>query len=348
MSDHLVRVVMIDELRPHPNADRLEIAVVGGWQVVVQKDNWSVGDVAVHVPPDSMVLEEYADEWGVKPYLAFKKNARAGRVKAVRLRSEPSFGFLVPNNTGAEVGTDLREVLEIEKYEAPAKTLGAGQMAKEHPCFHHYTNIQNLRNYPDAVNYDEPLIVTEKLHGTNSRIGWVRKIGSAEKEFEMVVGSHRTQREMEEPGVYGVPLKLHGDAFEQMRKSLDINQVEHSLIIFGEIFGPGVQDLRYEMDEPSYRVFDIAVDGKYVPHDELVKICSAFGLPRVPVLDCDIFTFDELCDLAEGNSTLTKGQIKEGIVVRPLEEETWGGGRRTIMKVISPDYLCRKGGTEDH
>jgi len=51
---------------------------------------------------------------------------------------------------------------------------------------------------------------------------------------------------------------------------------------------------------------------------------------------------------------LSPGQIKEGIVVRPMDEETWGKGdldphpKRRIFKVISHDYLTRKGGTERH
>jgi RNA ligase (TIGR02306 family) len=365
MSDLLVRVVEIDEIKPHPNADRLEIAVVGGWQVIVGKDSYEVGDVAVHIPPDAMVLQEYADEWGVTQYLSFKKNARAGRVRAARLRGETSFGFLVPNSLGEPAGTDLREVWEIEKYEAPAKTLGAGQVSNEHPLFHRYTNIQNLRNYPNGLDYDQPVVVTEKLHGTNSRIGWVRRdvlsvlplevVDLPENErrqlalesgYELVVGSHRTQRQLEEPGVYGLPLKKFDEAFRHLLRLFNRSQ---SIIVFGEIFGPGIQDLHYGRKEPEYRVFDIAVNGEYLDYEELRMVCVAVGLPMVPVLYSGVYTFEELCHAAEGNTSLCFGEhIREGIVVRPLAEGQWDGCRRQIFKLISPDYLCRKGGTEDH
>jgi hypothetical protein len=37
MSTVVVTTRTIAEIKPHPNADRLELAVVGGWQTVVPK-----------------------------------------------------------------------------------------------------------------------------------------------------------------------------------------------------------------------------------------------------------------------------------------------------------------------
>lgn len=102
------------------------------------------------------------------------------------------------------------------------------------------------------------------------------------------------------------------------------------------------------------RIFDIAVNGIYLPWSYVRELCQDIGLPIVPHMNPAIYTFEELCELAEGDSVLSPGQIKEGIVVRPLSEETWGRGdldpnaERRIFKVISPDYLTRKGGTELH
>ena len=46
MSDLLVNVVRIDAIEPHPNADKLEIVKLGGWQIVSGKGNYIVGDLA--------------------------------------------------------------------------------------------------------------------------------------------------------------------------------------------------------------------------------------------------------------------------------------------------------------
>lgn len=365
MSDLIVRVVTIDEVRPHPNADKLEIVKVGGWQIVSGKGNYVAGQTAIHVPPDAMVPKEWADTWGVTQYLSWKKDATKGRVKAVKLRGAPSYGFLAPVLHADEcLGDNVAERLGIEKYEEPERPgMQAGQMARNHPLFHTYTDIQNLRNFPDAIHYDRPIIITEKLHGTNSRVGWVSSMDpeSGGIYLEKVAGTHRTQRKMEESGTYGLPWQLYD---KKLNALFDIivgtsvpgvcssEQLE-SLIIFGEIFGPGVQDLTYGK-EKAWRVFDIAVNGMYLPWYYVRDVCKEVGLPIVPHMNPAIYTFEELCELAEGESVLSPGQIKEGIVVRPMGEETWKEGdldphpRRSIFKIISSEYLTRKGGTENH
>jgi hypothetical protein len=106
----------------------------------------------------------------------------------------------------------------IEKYEEPVSIgMQGGQMARNHPFFHTYTDIQNLRNFPDQLAYGEPLILTEKLHGTNSRVGWVgSNTADGKYELEKVVGTHKTQRKTEECGVYGLPFELYGDSLEKL------------------------------------------------------------------------------------------------------------------------------------
>lgn len=366
MSDLLVRVVKIDEVIPHPNADKLEIVKIGGWQIVSGKGNCKVGDLAVHIPPDAMLPKEWAETWSVTPYLSWRTNTPKGRVKVAKLRGAPSYGFLAPNESGAEIGTDLATHYNIEKYEEIVPIgMQAGQMSRSHPFFHKYTDIQNLRNYPDKIDYSEQVVVTEKIHGTNSRVGWVRtpdpENGGMSDYFEKVIGTHRTQRKVEDPGVYGLPFEKYG---EQLNKLFDIltetsvpgfsdNIFVESIIIFGEIFGRGVQDLTYGQ-EKAWRVFDIAINGTYLPWSYVRDACKEVGLPIVPHTDPAIYTFEQLCEMAEGQSVLSPGQIKEGIVVRPLGEKTWCQGtldpnpKRVIFKLISSDYMTRKGGTEHH
>lgn len=353
--------------------------------MVTGKGNYSPGDIVVHIQPDSMVPRPQAQAWGVEQYLAFKKDSDMGRVRAARLRSYTSFGFLVPNESDAEIGTDLSEHYGIEKYEPPPPPVGmsAGQMRKQHPLFHMYTDIQNLRNHRDKLSYGEPLVVTEKIHGTNSRVGWVRRLPNSEHEkdcpriqfwdageeqapctcgeFELVVGTHRTQRDPEDCGVYGLPLQLHGDmlgrVFEQIEQWWkERDEQLNSVIFFGEIFGEGVQDLHYgQKQEKGYRAFDISVNGEYLSWYALEFLKEKFGFPLVPVLARGIFDFEQLVEEAQGNTTLADIHIREGIVVRPWYQElTWGKGerdpnpKRMIFKVISNDYLTRKGGSEYH
>ena len=51
----LAYVVLIDGIEPIPGYDRVEHAIVGGWRVIVQKDQFKVGDPAIYFEIDSKV-----------------------------------------------------------------------------------------------------------------------------------------------------------------------------------------------------------------------------------------------------------------------------------------------------
>jgi len=364
MSDLIITPVQVEAIKPHPNADRLELAVVGGWEIITGKGNYQPGDTVVHIPPDVMVPRKWADEWDVAKYLSWRKNVESGRVRAAKLRGVVSFGFLVPNESGAAPGADLAEHYGIEKYE-PTQHLGAGRVRSQHPLFHKYTDIQNLRNFKQRLNYGIPLVVTEKIHGTNSRVGWVRTEALADELLDegglndFVIGTHNTQRDPEDCGMYGVPNDLHGDAMAAIACWLAENADSplQSVLFFGEIYGAGVQKgFHYgQTAQKGYCLFDISVNGNYLPWNTLKFFNEEFGIPLVPVLSKGVFTFEDLLELAEGDTTLEDAHIREGIVVRPADAElTWGKGdrdpnpKRMIFKVVSGNYLARKGGTEFH
>lgn len=53
----LAYVVTIDEIIPIEGADRVETALVGGWRVMVRKDQFKKGDLAIYLEIDSKVPE---------------------------------------------------------------------------------------------------------------------------------------------------------------------------------------------------------------------------------------------------------------------------------------------------
>jgi hypothetical protein len=120
---HKVNVVRIDEILPHPNADTLGIVYIGGYQVVVKKDNYKVGDLAIYVPPDTIVPEHpaFAFLWeGTEP------TEKRRRITVRRFRKEWSEGLLILVSDFPELelkligeGTDLANVLGFKHYEEP-------------------------------------------------------------------------------------------------------------------------------------------------------------------------------------------------------------------------------------
>lgn len=199
MSELVVEVCEVAEIKPHGNADKLEVALIKGWPVVVQKDLIKPSDPVVFFPPDSVLTEEIADRLGIKKYLSPVKTGDAVsgyRVRATRLRGVASYGAIdheVPK--GFQVGDDVAEYFQVKKWEPPPQResgisglKGRTYRANVNHAFHKYKSIEHLRNHRNAFQDGEIVVLTEKVHGClfyDTRVlladGKRRKIGDIVK-----------------------------------------------------------------------------------------------------------------------------------------------------------------------
>ncbi len=351
MSSLILRTLPIDTINLHPGADRLEIAQFQGWNCVVVKGQFCPGDLATYFPPDLLLPKELGDELNVTKYLKGLGNRYpdrerfAGRVSVARLRGVPSYGILVhPHADWLVHLDDLAEYLGVEKYEPPEEVLD-GDAQRSNPFFHRYTEMENLRNFPNAFSNEEPIIVTEKIHGRNCRIGLCYEDG----DMVLMAGSHNVRRKQYNAkgqlSVYWKPLEMYPQ-IEQMLQEIYLRYL-HNVILFGELYGPGMQDLSYGQKDIAFRVFDIAYNTQYVDYIALQDWLDYYEIPMVPYWKMP-FSWEKMEEFATGNSQVSLSpQIREGIVIRPSTEARDMNGRK-IYKVINFEYLARKGGTEQH
>jgi hypothetical protein len=156
----LARIVQIEKLLPIPNADRLEIAVVGGWECVVLKGEHQVGEPIVYfeidaaIPIDHPLWHDFD-----KKYLRIRvekgTNREFATIKTVRLRGALSQGLALPmkylNDTdaeGASVGQNITNTLGVLKYVSPEEAklyAAAGEEVEEGRGFSGL--LQRLRNW---------------------------------------------------------------------------------------------------------------------------------------------------------------------------------------------------------
>ncbi len=187
VSSLIVEVTTISEIKRHPAADKLEIAVCRGWQCVVGKGQFVVGDKVVYMPVDTVIPQELSDRLGVTQYLSKQ------RIRCARLRGEPSFGLVIKPDEDWPVGTDVSAHYGAIKWEAPIKLLGE-QQERDHALFPRYTDIENIRNYPDVFKDGEMVWCSEKLHGCLARDTTIymadgtKKTITKVKEGELVMG----------------------------------------------------------------------------------------------------------------------------------------------------------------
>ena len=331
MSSLIVEVSTIDEVLPHPNADNLALAVVKGWQTVIGKDQYKKGDKVIYIPPDSVLPTELSDKLGVTKYLS------KGRVRCIKLRGEMSFGLIIDvENKQLEVGTDVAILYGISKWEPPLR-LG-GKSCSEHPMLQRYTDIENLRNFPNIFNEGEPVILTEKIHGSNCRIGLING--------EKIAGTHRTQRV--KPNNLSEDLYWFPFTLEPINKYLEDMSKEHEcIIIFGEMYGNRIQNLTYglnKQNEVGFAAFDILIDGKYLSSFEFAAHTGKYQIPIVPIVDICPYGFTKVKELSMGNTLLRGGHIREGIVIKPIEERTHPKIGRVVLKMLNDAYLLKEHG----
>lgn len=347
MSSLIVKVRRVREIKEHPNGDRIEIARVAGWDCIVPINRYKSGDIVIFVPPDSILPPDFIERFDIG-YL----KSKTGRVGVVKLRGVHSYGIVVDNLDGFKRGADVASYYNITKWEPP--TLSWQQVAKRrgHQDFKRYTKIENLRNFPDVFEEGEEVVITEKIHGTNFRAGYVKPVrsklvsllfGWALPKYDFVFGSHNVELGWGEKTYYG--RNLYG----RIARMLGLkNKIPGGYVVYGEIFGPGIQDLVYGLRTVGTVFYDITYKGRYIDHDETQGLLRTWGLQSVPVLYRGLYS-DSIVEhfISEDSvSTLDKGTIREGVVIKPLVERLTPQGGRVILKAINPRYLTRKQGTE--
>ncbi|MFF2744375.1 RNA ligase (ATP) [Kitasatospora sp. NPDC058048] len=338
----------------HPNADALELAQVGLYRAVVAKGMYRTGEHAVYIPEQSVLPDELIEELGLTGKLA---GARANRVKAVRLRGELSQGIVcrpaalagTDLAAAAERGEDFAELLGVVKWQPPVPTSMSGDVVSA-PDLLPWVDIENLKRYPDAFEPGEPVVLTEKLHGSCCLVTYVAATGEVQVSSKGI-GAQGLALVEDERNLYWRAVRAYGipAAAARLAERLGAERVG----VFGEVFGEGVQDLGYgssaRTERPGYAAFDVSavVDGQlnWLSAAELLD----GELPLVPELWRGPFDPETVLGFARGKESVSGRELhlREGVVVRPVTER-WSPvlGGRAIAKVVSDAYLTRKGGTE--
>ncbi len=358
MSSLIVEVCKVEKIEKHPNADKLSIVNIKGWSCIVGLDQYKIGDLVIYCPPDSIIPTNIIE----KNELEYLR--KDGRVKSVKLRGYLSEGLILDVPKGNyKLGDDVASVLGITKYEPPEPKFykGIKQTSKKklNPNFDRYTDIENIKNYNDIFTENDIVVITEKIHGSNARYGnleivinnnqpflekiknWIQKY-VFKQTHQFVIGSHNVQitANTNRRSFYSENI------WEKIATKYDLkNKIPKDYIVCGEIYGKGIQDLTYGLENIDLVIFDIKYKSRYQSWEFVKNFCNKNNLKYAPELYIGKWN-NELIKYNSGNSTLCNTQITEGCVIKMLEEENHPKIGRKILKSINVDYLLRKGGTE--
>lgn len=362
---HEVNVVRVGPILPHPNADKLEITMVGGYQVVIGKGSFKEGDLAVYIQPDSVVpqTEPFKFIWQDHVGLDGKVPAKRRRITVKRLRKEYSEGLLMPayeilpsngrwegcDGCSYEVGQDVSTLLGIEHYvpEFDKEITSADTQASPKRRFPRslkgwfffllrHLGLRNAggRSYAQEVSFEFPIYDVSALK--NARRGTFRD-GEQVQITEKIHGSNGRFTFFEDTFYVGSHEQWKKDGpnvwWNVTRQFPEIKewcQQHPGMVLYGEV-GPTQKHFRYGAEEGKTFFFGFDV---YEPetHAWFWPGNLTFAL-NAPVLYVGPYSLEVAKSFVDGKSTVPgANHVREGIVISSLE-------RRLKLKIVSNAYL---------
>lgn len=327
MERKLASVRVISNIQPIPNADKIELVTVDGWNVVVAKDvGHKVGDLVIYCEIDSFL--PIREEFEFLRKSSYKKmgDVEGFRLRTVKLRGQVSSGLILPlsilnpPDTNIYVtpfeGLDVTKMLDIVKYEPPIPAELAGKVKGTFPSFIPKTDeerIQNLTKEYEEWKYQSKhqFYVTEKLDGSSATF-YVKdgEFGVCSRNLEL--------------------LETEGNTFWKVARELGLENKMKSLgkniSLQGELIGEGIQGNPYKLKGQTIRFFTgYDIDKRErIGFIHFTVMIMDMGLEYVPVINPEFGfllpdTIEEMLQYAEGKSALNPDTEREGVVVRSLD-----------------------------
>ena len=323
-STHKVEIVPVS-LRQHDNADSLSVVDIFGYTAIVRTADWQGISLGAYLPPDSVVDV-------TRPEFTFLGGGTKthARIKAKRLRGVQSFGLLIPAPVGSQIGDDVAELLGVTHYEPELSSACSGGEAEAAPSHLSHLpkfDVDALRRYHHLFLSGEEVLVTEKIHGANARYCYL--------DGRMWCGSRTEWKREDEKNMWWRALR----ATPMLRAWCESNP---GYVVYGEVYGD-VQSFKYGMSggRCQFAAFDLRLpSGRWANAMDARAELGVGFVPQVPVLYQGPFDFDAICRLAEGPSHMSgANHIREGCVVKPLQERWDEHIGRVCLKVVGAGYL---------
>jgi len=261
-------ITTIKELRPHSNADRLQIATLFGNDVVVGLDV-QIGDLGIYFPTDGKLGLEFAkknnllrkDENGneMGGYLEYNKR----HIKAIKLRGEVSDGLFLPI-TSLEPFTDINKLKEgdtitklddvticekyIPKSNKPIRNMEHQKKKKKvkdlYPYFTEHVDTSQFAYNVGEFKEGDICYITLKLHGTSQRVSRALKnetkgikdkildfFNIKNNKWEYISGTRRVVLENYDGGYYG------GNQFRKQWHDFFESKLQKGESVYFEVVG---------------------------------------------------------------------------------------------------------------
>ena len=358
----LASIKRIKALHPIEGKDRIVLAEVDGWTVIVQKSDYNEGDLCVYVEIDSVLPE--------KPEFEFLRS-KDFRIRTMKMAGCISQGIcfplsILPDGTYNE-GDDVTDIIGVKKWERKDATdvnedavraatkakypkwlmrhkwfrqlvykRGDHRQSKAFPDFISKTDETRIQNVPFYLDSDDEWTVTEKIDGQSGTFALVRRKRLFRTRYEYIVCSRNLRLFTRDSSSYWAVSDKY-EIEKNLRAFLDRNPEVEWVAVQGECISPKVQGNKYKVSEPDLFVFNLVLPKGRVPSIAASEVIGDMGMKFVPILGVMRLpkTVPEMLELAHGPSALGN-TIREGLVCRSMD------GKQSF-KAVDPLFLIKYG-----
>lgn len=189
--------------------------------------------------------------------------------------------------------------------------------------------VGDFRNEAVEFLQDSEWVFTEKIDGTNIGIVW---------DGHKVSYQGRTERANIPARLMNKLIKIFGtnEAEEMFEQTFG----EKNVVLFGEGYGPKIQNGGNYSSTPSFILFDVLVDDVWLKRDAIVDIAKTFGIEVVPIV-C-VGTIKDGINFVKSHplsAIAEKEMFAEGVVGKPAYEFLDRLGKRVIVKIKYRDFM---------
>lgn len=326
----------IHSFKPHNNADKLELAKVLGFQVVVKKGDFQHGQNVVFVWPDTVAKPA---NWN--SFLRKENGDKPVRFRSVKLRGEFSTGLVLPVSVldqygyegSVENGVSVANILGVDKYLKDTGNQPDGQTKGGFPS---HLVAKTDEDLAASCPTTEQEFIGKEVYATVKIDGQSLTIISNNGEIE--VCSRNLSIKEGESRFWSTVRKY--DLVEKIRGK--------NIAVQGEQYGQGIQGNKLSVEGVHFAIFNVKdLDtGKYYGYEELVDFCESIGVPMVQCITVHQFgvteghryTFEYYQEMAD-KLKYSNGQPAEGLVLRPTTP-VWSDslGHMLSVKFINRNY----------
>lgn len=356
----LASIKQIRKIEPIEGKDRIVLAHIDGWQAIVKKDEFQVGNLVIFCEPDSVLPQ--------KPEFEFLAKTNY-RIKTMKMGGVLSQGLilpttLLPKNIYYQLDEDVTKTLGIIQYEKTMdkeqsttqskhkypkwlmrynwfRNLVIPKLYEDFPSFLTKTDETRIQNIPEILKSDTNWVVTEKIDGTSGTFALrkIKKWYGTKYEFYVCSRNRRI-------------LKDDGSIYWEVAKKYKLEETLHDLLDFseyvdcewiciqGECVSPKIQGNKYKVEDTQFYAFNLISDkhgreGSYCAKSYL----NYFGeIPFVPIIPwmkgLNDFEVKDLLEKSNGKSMINLNVMREGFVIRSVD------GKKSF-KVVSPEFLIK-------